>query len=167
MERSSVEAIIRALNESHARYLIVGGLAVVAHGVVRFTADIDLVLDPSPKARLAAITALEGLGYHPRAPVHFSEFANADARVRWVRDKGLTVFSVHSPAHPSTEVDLFVETPFDFDAAHARAARFEVAPGVEATFVGLRDLIDMKRAAGRPHDLEDADGLEALGRERS
>ena len=39
MERRSIEVIIRALNEAHVRYLIAGGLAVVAHGYVRFTAD--------------------------------------------------------------------------------------------------------------------------------
>ncbi len=41
MERGSVEAIVAALNENQVQYLIVGGLAVVAHGYVRFTADVD------------------------------------------------------------------------------------------------------------------------------
>ena len=50
MERRSVEAIVEGLNRAQVRYLIVGGLAVVAHGFVRFTADIDLVLDPDPAA---------------------------------------------------------------------------------------------------------------------
>ncbi len=45
MTSSSVQAIIQALNEAGVRYLVVGGLAVVAHGHVRFTADVDLVLD--------------------------------------------------------------------------------------------------------------------------
>src|SRR5438552_16171321 len=163
MQRRSIESIVHVLNASGSRYLIVGGLAVVAHGFVRFTADLDLVLDPVPAALTAAIAALAGLGYRPRAPVEFSEFADSDARSRWVRDKGLTVFSVHSPEHPATEVDLFVELPFDFERAYARAARFEIAPGLEATFVGLRDLIAMKRAAGRPQDLQDIEGLESLG----
>jgi hypothetical protein len=34
-----IETIVRALNESGVRYLIAGGLAVVAHGYVRFTAE--------------------------------------------------------------------------------------------------------------------------------
>jgi hypothetical protein len=51
MERRSVETIMEALNHAGVRYLVVGGLAVVAHGVVRFTADIDLVLDPEPESR--------------------------------------------------------------------------------------------------------------------
>ena len=163
MERRSFEAIVRALNEAHVRYLVVGGLAVVAHGLIRFTADVDIVLDPAADAQRRAIAALEGLGYRPRAPVDFEAFADAETRARWAKEKGLTVFSVFSAAHRATEIDLFVELPFEFEAAWSRTRRIETAPGVEATFVGLSDLIDMKRAAGRPRDLEDVAGLESLG----
>jgi hypothetical protein len=162
MERRSVEAVFGALNGSGARYLVVGGLAVVAHGYVRLTADIDIVLDPGPEALGRAIAALTALGYRPRAPVEFAEFADADKRRQWTREKGLTVFSVFSPGHRATEIDLFVETPFDFDRAYARAVRFQVADGVEATFVGLEDLIEMKRRAARPQDLEDVESLRSL-----
>ena len=162
MERRSVEAVIQALNRAEARYLVAGGLAVVAHGLVRFTADIDLILDPEPDAMRRAITALSGLGYRPRAPVEFAEFADPVKRRQWGREKGLTVFSAYSPEHQATEVDLFVEIPLDFERAYARAVRLELAPGFLGTFVGLADLIEMKRAAGRPQDLQDIEGLESL-----
>ncbi|HKQ58443.1 MAG TPA: DUF6036 family nucleotidyltransferase [Candidatus Eisenbacteria bacterium] len=166
MERRSIEVIVDTMNRGGARYLVVGGLAVVAHGFVRFTADIDLVLDPEPAAMRSAIDALSGLGYRPRAPVPFSEFADPEKRRAWLRDKQLTVFSVFSPEHPATEIDLFVETPFDFERAYADADRFEVAPGIEATFVGINDLIAMKRKAGRPQDLQDVAELESQPRRR-
>jgi len=108
MERRSVEAVFGALNGCGARYLVVGGLAVVAHGYVRLTADIDIVLDPEPQALGRAIAALEALGYRPRAPVDFAEFADPAKRREWAREKGLTVFSVFSPVHRATELDLFV-----------------------------------------------------------
>jgi predicted nucleotidyltransferase len=44
MKVDDVRTILRALNDANVRYLIVGGLAVVAHGYVRFTQDIDLVV---------------------------------------------------------------------------------------------------------------------------
>jgi len=162
MERHSLEAIVRALDTAGVRYLIAGGLAVVAHGFVRFTADVDLVLDPEPRALRLAIGALEGLGYRPRAPVRFEEFADSGTRARWIREKDLQVFSVFSPVHPATEIDLFVEAPFDFGATYARARRFEVAAGLKATFVGLADLIEMKRRAGRTQDLQDVEALQSL-----
>lgn len=161
MNGGSVEAIVRALAEANVRYLIAGGLAVVAHGYVRFTADIDLVLDPKGLQR--AVPALEALGYRARAPVPFAEFVDPDQRREWAETKGMTVFSLFSPDHPATEIDLFLEPPVDFEEAYAGASRFEVAPGVPATFVSRDLLIAMKRRAGRPQDLLDVAQLEAEG----
>ncbi|MBI5710941.1 MAG: hypothetical protein HZC42_11665 [Candidatus Eisenbacteria bacterium] len=161
MERRSIEAIVDALNRAGVRYLVVGGLAVVVHGFVRFTADVDLVLDPERDSMRRAIDALSGLGYRPRAPVALGDFADPEKRRAWIREKGLTVFSVFSREHPATEIDLFVEIPFDFARVYASAARFEVAPGIAATFVSLADLIEMKRKAGRPQDLQDVAELES------
>jgi hypothetical protein len=164
MERRSLESIVQALDSAGVRYLVAGGLAVVAHGYVRFTADVDLVLDPDPVALRNAVAALHGLGYRPRAPVAFEEFADAGKRRAWARDKGMTVFSASSPEHPATEVDLFLEPPVPFEDAYARAARLEIAPALVATFVGLEDLLAMKRAAARPQDLQDVAALEAIER---
>lgn len=162
MERRSVEAIVRALNDAGGRYLVVGGLAVVAHGYVRFTADVDLVLDPDPASLPGAIEALSGLGYRPRAPVAFEDFTDPVKRAAWARDKGLAVFSAFSPEHPATELDLFLEPPFDFEEVYARARRLDVAPGVTATFIGAADLLAMKRRVGRPQDLQDVEALRSL-----
>lgn len=49
MEVRSVETIVRALNEASVHYLIVGGLAVNAHGFVRLTRDVDIVLSLDPE----------------------------------------------------------------------------------------------------------------------
>lgn len=166
MERRSVETIVRSLDDAGVRYLVVGGLAVVAHGFLRFTADIDLVLDPDPDAMRRAVAALAGLGYTPRAPVPFEEYADPEKRATWMREKGLAVFSVFSAAHRATEIDLFLEPPFDFETVYARARRFEVGPGVTATFVDLPDLIELKRRVGRPQDLQDVAALESVRRPR-
>jgi len=162
METRSVGAIVEALNAANVRYLVVGGLAVVAHGYVRFTADIDLIVDLEPANATRAIAALQSLGYRPRAPVPFGEFADPQKRAGWVRDQNLTVFSVYSPQHPLTEIDLFVEPPLDFEAAYSSAVRKEIAPGLAATFVGIRDLRRLKQLAGRPQDLLDLDKLPSL-----
>jgi hypothetical protein len=166
METSSVAAIARAPNSANARYLVVGGLAVVAHGYVRFTADVDLIIDLERENARRAVAALESLEYRPRAPVAFAEFVDPDKRTQWVRDQNLTVFSLYSPRHPLTEVDLFVESPLDFDDAYQHAVRKEVVPGVVATFVGIQDLRRLKQLAGRPQDLIDLEGLSPLGTEQ-
>lgn len=47
-EPEDLARICRALNEHGARYLLIGGFAVIAHGAGRFTKDIDLLIDDSP-----------------------------------------------------------------------------------------------------------------------
>ncbi len=48
-EPDDVVRICRALNEAGARYLLIGGFAVVAHGAGRFTKDVDLLIDDAPE----------------------------------------------------------------------------------------------------------------------
>ncbi|CUS36599.1 hypothetical protein [Candidatus Nitrospira nitrificans] len=48
MKLTSFEAIVRALNDAGIRYLVVGGLAVNAHGYLRFTKDADFVIQLIP-----------------------------------------------------------------------------------------------------------------------
>ena len=44
-----VVRICKALNEAGARYLLIGGFAVIAHGLGRTTKDIDFLVDDSPE----------------------------------------------------------------------------------------------------------------------
>lgn len=44
MRLMSFEAIADALEKAGVRYLVAGGLAVNAHGYLRFTKDVDLVI---------------------------------------------------------------------------------------------------------------------------
>lgn len=163
MTKNTVEEIVRRLAEERVRYLIVGGLAAVAHGVLRFTSDMDLVLDMTEANLRRAVRVFSSLGYRPRAPVPLEQFCDRDTRLSWGEDKSLTVFSLWSEQHPMTEVDLFVESPFaDFNGVYERALRLEIAPGVEAMFVGRGDLIHLKRQAGRPLDLSDIEKLQIV-----
>ncbi|HAZ08587.1 MAG TPA: hypothetical protein DCZ01_08730 [Elusimicrobia bacterium] len=162
MQKNSVVEIVRSLNGSGTRYLIAGGLAVVAHGYLRLTADVDIILDLEDTRLRDCLRALASLGYKPRAPVSLDEFAIQAKRAQWIREKGLKVFSLFSSRHPATEIDLFAESPVDFGQAYARASRQEVAPGMEAVFLGLEDLIQLKQAAGRTKDLDDISRLKSL-----
>ena len=47
-EPEDLVRICRALNEAEARYVLIGGFAVIAHGASRFTKDIDLLVDDAP-----------------------------------------------------------------------------------------------------------------------
>lgn len=157
----AIEGVLASLNRAAVRYLVVGGVAVVLHGHLRTTADLDLVIQLERENLRRAAAALKGLGYRPRAPVPVEAFADATQRESWVREKGLTVFSLWSPEHPALEIDLFVTEPFDFAAVYARALRVTLET-TEATVISLEDLQAMKARAGRPRDLEDLQALDAL-----
>jgi hypothetical protein len=109
MELRSVEEIVRTLNAAGVRYLIAGGMAVVAYGYVRLTMDLDLILDLDEDNLRAATKSLAALDYRPLAPVPLEEFTDAGIRAQWVREKQLRVFTLFSPVHGQTEIDLFVE----------------------------------------------------------
>jgi hypothetical protein len=162
METSSVESIILALNRNRVQYLIAGGLAVVAHGYVRFTADVDLILAVDQQNLTRAVAALQSIGYQPRAPVPFEDFIDPGKRRQWAAEKNMTVFSLFSPRHPATEIDLFLQPPLNFLRAYAQAVFLDVAPGATATFCSVTDLIELKTKAGRPRDLEDVLQLRRL-----
>jgi hypothetical protein len=156
-----IEVTLAALTNAGVRYLVVGGVAVVMHGHLRVTADLDLVLKLDRSNLEKAVAALEGLGFRPRAPVPLSQFADVDIRESWIRDKGLAVFSLWSPEHPGFEIDLFVREPFDFEGVYQNAARVQLESCV-ATVIPVEDLIALKEAVGRPRDLEDVAALRAL-----
>lgn len=159
-----VEKIVSALNQAGVRYLVVGGVAVVLHGRLRTTADLDLVLDLEPANVERALRVLKELGYHPRAPVPLEAFADPSTRRSWVETKNMTAFSLWPEEGGGFEVDLFVEEPFDFEAAYRRARRVPLRE-TEAVVVSREDLIELKRAAGRPQDAEDVDALTKLSEE--
>ncbi len=162
MKLASLEAIIAALNRNKVRYLIVGGLAVVAHGFGRVTFDLDLVVQLQPENVQQAMRALETLGYRPIAPVSARDFADPNIRAAWIREKNMVVFGLQSPQHPDTPVDVFVTEPFDFNREYEAALVGEIMPGIQARFVRQETLIRMKESVDREKDREDVRQLRSL-----
>lgn len=156
-----IERVLAALADAGVEYLIVGGVAVVMHGHLRTTADLDLVVRLDADNTLRAVQALVQLGLRPRAPVAAEAFANADQREEWVTTKNMLVFSMWDPSDPTFDVDLFIREPFDFEEAHSRRLDVEVG-ATTASVVALDDLLELKRAAGRAQDLADVEALLAL-----
>jgi hypothetical protein len=166
MKLASFEAIVRAFAQAQVRYLVAGVLAVNAHGYLRFTQDIDLVIALDRQNILRAFASLAELGYKPLVPIAAEQFANFELRQQWIRDKGMKVLNFFSDQHRETAVDVFVLEPFDFGHEYDAALRGEVAPDLEARFVSITALIAMKEAAGRPRDLDDIQHLRWIVEDR-
>ena len=159
MKLASFDAIAMALQNTDVRYLIAGGMAVNAHGYLRSTQDVDIVIQLGAENIARAFSALALLGYRPAVPVTAEQFADESQRLRWASEKGMTVLNFWSDAHKETPVDLFISDPFDFEAEYAVATTGEITPGVQVRFVSLPTLIRMKEAVGRPRDLDDIQHL--------
>jgi hypothetical protein len=158
--------VYAAFEEAGVRYVVVGGMAVVMTGHVRTTVDLDVVVDLEPAAAQQAVQALEGLGLRPRVPVSAADFADPVIRESWIRDKHMQVLSFYDPQHLAREVDVFVAYPLDFEALVARAV--PTAVGDRLVPVAATDhLIEMKRAAGRPRDLDDIEALQRIQAQES
>lgn len=161
MTLGSFDTLVRALDTAGVRYLVAGGLAVNAHGYLRFTRDVDLVLQLSSRNIEAAFSALSAIGYRPIVAVSAADFADPQKRDAWVREKHMTVLSFWSDAHRDTPVDIFVTEPFDFEAEHARALVKPLGQ-VAVRFVSIPSLILMKELAGRAQDRIDVEFLRKL-----
>ena len=151
----TIKSVFTSLNQHDVRYLLVGGLAVAAHGHSRATNDIDLVVALERENALNAIQSLAALGYKPAVPVKATDFADGAARKRWIKEKGMLVFQMRTDDPLDIAVDLFVTEPFSFGPAYEKATKAELFPGVVVPVVPLELLLAMKKEAGRPKDEDD------------
>jgi hypothetical protein len=162
MEVRSIEAIVKALNAAKVKYLIVGGLAVNAHGYERFTNDVDLVIGLERENIIRGLHALLDIGYNLKIPVTPEQFADPKLREVWRREKNMVVLQLWSDAHRRTPVDIFVYEPFDFAREYRRAKRAKIMGSEQATILAYKSLLAMKKAAGRGQDLLDIEKLRKL-----
>jgi len=162
MEVRSVEAIVRALNDAKVKYVIVGGLAVNAHGYERLTRDIDLVIGLEPENIIRALKALLGIGYQMSIPVTPEQVADESNRESWRREKNMIVLKLWSDVHRRTPVDVFVYEPFDLNAEYARAKWQSLTADLRAPVLAYEARLQMKTEAGRERDLLDVESLRKL-----
>lgn len=153
--------ILHSLNEQQVSYVVVGGLAVVFHGRARLTLDMDLVIRLEEQNIRKVVKILLDHKLKARIPADPAGFADPKIRQKWIDEKGMMVFSFRDPTNSISGVDIFASYPMDFDLMLSRSV-LGLLEGTQVRMVGLDDLIDMKREAGRKIDLEDLHELEII-----
>jgi hypothetical protein len=145
--------IIRTLAARRVDYVMIGGLAVQAHGHVRTTQDADLLPAPELPNLERLASALTELKARPAGSKGSVEGFRLDADTLAAAD----VVSLDTDAGG---VDVHRSPPGSpaYDEIRRGALVLEIA-GTEVPFVGLDDLIAMKRVARRPIDLGDIAAL--------
>jgi len=144
----ALKALTSALNESAAPWMIIGGIAVIARGVRRFTTDIDAAVRGDAISIETLVEVLFRHGVVPRIPR-----AVAFARTNLVL----------LMRHEKTGVDLDVSLAWSTFEHEAIDAAEEASFGrVRAPMAMPADLVVFKAIAGRPRDIEDAEALLVL-----
>jgi len=148
--------LLLALTRAQVEFVVIGGVAVGVHGFVRATKDLDIVPNPSPEnlRRLAGLLreidaqhvgladfSPEEFPYDPTDPLQLAEGAN---------------FRLETSLGP---IDIMqwvagIETDLAYD--ELSPSRLSVTfRDTQVQVCSLEHLRAMKRAAGRPQDIED------------
>ena len=139
-----LQSVFLSFQRHRVKYVVIGGIASILHGVPRATFDLDVLIEASPENARHLLDAL--------------------------LDAGLGTASLTTPedilAHEITvfkdrvRIDVQVQTPgLNFESAWARRLTLQYQ-GTEFYVLTREDLITSKRASGRKVDLEDVRLLE-------
>lgn len=157
MTEPAFDQLLRRLSEAGVEFVLIGGLAVNAWGVVRGTKDVDVVVAPNPEnLRRVAEAAVEAHGHVQREESFLS-----------------TPFSIAAELASGQRVAIETELGLldvvqgldglpGYTELRASAVETEIL-GVEVAVCSMEALRQMKQAAGRPRDRVDIEDLDATG----
>lgn len=137
--------LIRLLNVHNVKYVIIGATAFPIHGYVRATLDIDIFIESTKENAGKTLLALKNFGYDV-TDLTIDDLINNKILIRQ--------YAVETDIHPFVKGITFKEV---WDSKII--SQFK---GVKTFFASLESLIKMKKAAGRPKDLDDLQYLMKL-----
>lgn len=136
--------VFASLEKNDVRYLVIGGIAAVLHGVPRATFDLDILVQATPDNVARLLQALDEAGLGTASLT----------TVQGLLDHEISVFEDY------VRIDVQTRTPgIHFDEAWQNREVMEYH-GQKLFVTSREDLIASKRAAGRKVDLEDVRLLE-------
>lgn len=140
-------SLLAALLSANVDCVIVGGFAVIAHGYVRTTTDLDIFIRPTEENAEAVFAALSRLGVPLDGWVATDLFCDTE-HLRFVCGR--------------YHVDI-LSSIGEMHFAQAWSGRVNVNfAGLEVPFISKADLIENKLATGRHRDLADVEELEHI-----
>ena len=136
---NGLKGVFACLNSHDVRYLVIGGVAAIAHGVNRLTYDLDILIDATPENAERLLAALEEARFGTASLITAAELLENEVTIFKDRER----------------LDVQTRTPgIEFGAAWSQR---KTAVFHDQTFFLLskEDLIKAKLAAGRDVDRED------------
>jgi len=137
-------SVFASFHSHDVKYVVIGGIAAIAHGVPRTTFDLDILVGATLENVTRLLKALEAAGLGTTALTSPED----------VLSREITIFS------DRVRIDVQTSTPgLPFEDAWKRKVVMSYE-GQDFFVVSREDLIASKRASGRPRDLEDVQLLE-------
>jgi hypothetical protein len=136
-------AVFKSFQEHGVKYVVIGGMAVIAHGVPRSTFDLDILIEATPGNAHRLLEALRSCGFVT------ADLTTPDRLLR----HDITIFEDRLP------IDVQIRTPgLRFETAWKNRERVDFR-GQVVNVACRRDMIRSKRASGRAIDREDVKAL--------
>lgn len=155
MSEPAFDELLRRLAEAEVEFVVVGGLAVNAWGVVRGTKDVDVVVAPEPENLKRVAEVAVAAGGHVQqgeallgSPISIASAIAGGEQVAIETDLG------------RLDIVQGLDGVPGYGELNSRASEAEVL-GVAVAVCSIDDLKAMKRAAGRTRDLADLEDLES------
>ncbi len=145
-----ISGLLKSLNARRVRYVVIGATAFPAHGYIRATADIDLLIEPTLVNAKRTLEALADAGYDIEDLVP-EELLQKKILFRQ--------YILATDLHPSVK-------GASFQVVWRNRVEDQIE-GVPVYVASLDDLIKMKRAANRPKDRDDLVALREIKRRRA
>ena len=158
MHQNPYLTAIQSLNESEIRYVIVGGFAVVMHGLNRFTPDLNVVVDLESSHLKVALSRLRANHLSPVNEDELLSFSTSQGREEMSQQGKRWFLSLRDVQAPTFSLDLFLREPLKFEDLFSRALECSF-DGVSAPVASLSDLITMKCNSTRGQDRMDCEVL--------
>ena len=141
---SDFSELLKLFNDNKVRYLVIGGYAIIQYAEPRYTKDLDLWISTNTLNAEAVYRSLKEFGA-PLANLSVADFS----------EEGY----FYQMGVPPMRVDILMGIPGgDFEEAWQNRNEVDF-DGLVVPFISKHDLINAKRASGRPQDLIDADLL--------
>jgi predicted nucleotidyltransferase len=157
LNEPAFDELLRRLAEANVEFVVVGGLAMSAWGVVRGTKGVDVVVAPDVENLKKVAEVAVAAGGHVQqdgallgTPVSIAAALATGKQVPIETDLGRLDAVQGLDGVPS------------YEALRSRAKEAEIL-GVTVAVCSIDDLKAMKRAAGRTRDLADLEDLESAG----
>lgn len=153
MRQFDLRALLEVLSEAEVRFVVIGGVAVAAHGYVRGTEDLDLVPDPDPDNLERLTEALRTLDatLPTVSERHFDPATDAGVIRRGGNVTAMTRFGELDVVQRARGVPSYSQ--LDKDAVDSELL------GIPVRVCSLARLREMKEAQGRTQDQADLANL--------